>query len=127
MHISSIIVRVLTLNNKCSPHVSAVAFAHKANGWKDPSENFLIKKILEGCRRDNPRVDSRLPVTFLEILKQLVAVLPAICKSQYEYVLFRAAFTLAFFGFLRVGEFTCSSKKAPTERVLSINDVSFQG
>ncbi len=109
-----------------SAHVSAIAFAHKANGWKDPSENFIIKKLLEGCRRDNPRVDSRLPITS-DILKQLVAVLPAVCKSQYEYVLFKAAFTLAFFGFLRVGEFTCSSKKAPTERVLSIHDVSFQG
>ena len=41
-------------------------------------------------------------------------------------MLWRAAFTLAFFGFLRVGEFTCSSKKAESDRVLSQQDVSIK-
>ncbi len=124
-YISHLSISGLSSSTICA-HVSAIAFAHKANGWRDPSDNFIVKKILEGCRRDNPGVDNRLPITS-DILKRLISVLMAICKSQYEYLLFRAAFALAFFGFLRVGEFTCSSKKASSERILSIQDVSFQG
>ena len=49
---------------------------------------------------------------FLLHLKQLLAILPAICWDNYEAKIFSAAFTLAFFVFLRVGEITvCSLNK----------------
>ena len=78
----------------------------------------------EGCKRLKSGVDSRRPITF-QILKRLIQVLPSICKSSYEASLFKAVFLLAFFGFLRVSEFACSSKKGDTSRVLSVGDVSF--
>jgi hypothetical protein len=93
-----------------SSHVSALSFAHKINGCPDPTEGFIVKKLKEGAKRMNPRVDSRLPIT-QSILRQIIHTLPSVCNSQFEVVLFRAAFLLAFFGFLRVSEFTCRSKK----------------
>ena len=49
---------------------------------------------------------------FLLHLKQLLAIIPAICRDNYEANMFTAAFTLAFFVLLRVGEITvCSLNK----------------
>jgi hypothetical protein len=104
--------------------LSAIAFVHKINGWEDPTECFIIRIMREGARRLNSSADLRRPITF-PILKQLIEVLPSYCKSSYEVLLFRAAFTLAFFGFLRVGEFACTSKCSDASRVIAIDDLSF--
>ena len=46
------------------------------------------------------------------------------CRDSYEAILFRCSFLLAFFGFFRVGEITCTSKKdREFSKVLSINDI----
>ena len=104
-------------------HVASLAYVHKINGWDNPTDNFIIKKLKEGSRRLNKRSDCRRPIT-RDILHQLIASLPNICMSAYEVALFRAAFSLAFFGFLRIGEFTATSRKGDTDRVLSLGDVS---
>ncbi len=103
-------------------HISALAYVHKMNNWKDPTDSFVISKLKEGCRRLNPREDSRLPIT-PQILTKLISILPSICNSGYEVFLFKAAFLLAFFGFLRVGEFTAASKSADCSRILSVEDI----
>ncbi|XP_072019644.1 uncharacterized protein [Amphiura filiformis] len=107
-------------------HISALAFVHKVNGWKDPTDTFIIKKLKEGCRRLNTRADTRLPIT-PAILMRLGQVLPSICNSQFEVLLFKAAFVLAFFGFLRVSEFTCPKKCGDFPRVLSAQDIRLVG
>lgn len=107
-------------------NLSAIAFVHKINGWLDPTDSFIIRKMREGTKRLNPSSDFRRPITF-SILKLLIGALPSLCKSSYEVSLFRAAFSLAFFGFLRVGEFTCASKNSDPSRIIALGDVSFQG
>jgi hypothetical protein len=47
--------------------------------------------------------DSCLPIT-RDILVSLITVLPSACTSQYETKLFKAAFSVAFHGLLRIGE-----------------------
>ena len=46
--------------------------------------------------------------------------------SGYETIMFTSAFQLAFFGFLRVGEFTSTSKKGGNIRALQISDVKLE-
>jgi hypothetical protein len=104
-----------------SSYTTALAYVHKINGWVDPTDNFLIKKLREGARRDDNRSDNRLPIT-LDILGKLASCLPAVCSSSYEVILFRAAFSIAFFGFLRVGEFTTASKTGRWDNILSPQD-----
>jgi hypothetical protein len=106
-------------------HISALAFAHKVNSWVNPTDNFMVKKLKEGCRRANPRSDGRLSIT-PNILTSIIQKLTSVCKSQFEVYLFRAAFLLAFFCFLRVGELTCPRKKGLWSRALSIDDVSIE-
>ena len=107
-------------------HLSAIAFVHKLNGWPDPTTSFVVKKLKEGCRHLNIHSDCRLPITF-PLLKRLICVLPSICKSSYEVIMFKSSFLLAFFGFLRVGEFTCVNKKCDNSRVIAVKDITFDG
>ena len=80
-----------------SIHISAIAYAHKVNGWPDPTDCFVVKKMKEGYKRQNPRVDSRNPITY-RLLCRLVDVLPSICSSDFEASLFKAAFYCHFLG-----------------------------
>ena len=104
-------------------YVSGISYFHKINLWPDPTSNFLICKLLEGARRQaGQRVDSRRPVTFGLLVKFLHA-LPQICRNGYEAKLFQAAFSLAYFAFLRVGEFTAVSKNADVTQIIHLHDV----
>jgi hypothetical protein len=105
-------------------HIAALAFVHKINDWSDPTDCFVVRKLKEGCRRQGPRTDNRKPITH-KLLCRLVEVLPSICRSDFEAAMFRAAFLLSFFGFLRVGEFASPSKSADTSRLISVTDMSF--
>ncbi|XP_070197283.1 uncharacterized protein [Littorina saxatilis] len=84
-------------------YLSGISSKHKLNGWSDPTEAFLVKKLLKGLARLTSKKDSRFPITFNR-LKQIVAILPVIYSSSYEAVMYKAAFTVAFFGFLRISE-----------------------
>ncbi len=103
-------------------HISALAFVHKINNWPDPTDNFVVTKLKEGCRRSGAREDARLPITPV-ILSRVINSLTSICRSTFEFLLFRAAFLMAFFGFLRVGEYAAASKHADCSRILALDDI----
>lgn len=66
--------------------------------------------------------DSR-KLAMLEILIKLTEVLNKVCFSVYESVLFSCAFSIAFFGYLRVGEIAMSNLNS--NHVVKISDVLF--
>ncbi len=105
-------------------YIAGIAFQHNINGWDDPSKHFIVQKLLLGSKKSAGKPDARAPIT-LPLLLDLIRVLDLVCSSSYESCLFKAAFLMAFFAFLRVGEFTTKSKKDRGEKVLSIGDVSF--
>lgn len=90
-------------------YLAGIGTKHKLHGWKDPTDNFLLKKLLQGMTKLDSRQDKRKPVTY-QMLKSLISALPSICDNVYEQKLFAAAFTLAFFGFLRVSEIVGQGK-----------------
>lgn len=89
-------------------YMSALKFQHKIHGLQEYVSHFTVSKMLEGYRRSKPTHDSRLPITY-DILVEICAKLDAVCNSAYEATLFKAAYTLAFFGLFRVGELVFSS------------------
>ncbi len=104
-------------------YLSGVAYEHKIKGMEDPTSGFIIKKMLEGLkRRKGIHKDARRPIT-LDILKKVCTALPHITSSTYEAQLFKAAFTLAFHGFLRVGEFAANSVTSVQRSVLTCDDI----
>ena len=70
------------------------------------AKSFLVQKALTGAQRLGTSYTPRQPIT----LNRLHALLEALSRStllnDYDKVLFGAMFALAFYCFLRVGEFT---------------------
>lgn len=76
----------------------------------DPMANAIrLPVILRGIKKSqNNVVQERLPITS-SILNKLCALLSKGIFSPVLDLMFQCAFKMAFFGFLRCGEFTCRS------------------
>lgn len=104
-------------------YVSAIGFECKSRDLDDVTRNFLVVKMLEGMKRLSVKKDTRLPITH-SILCKTVQVLPSVCTNLYESHLFQAAYMLAFFGFLRVGELAISKGNSPAT-IINVSDINF--
>ena len=102
-------------------YVSAIKYYHKINGWPDPTNAFIMTKLLEGSRRQNGRRDTRHPLT-LDLIERILPILPIICYSGYEALLFQTSLLISFHGFMRVSEFTVD--KSELGRCIQFEGVS---
>lgn len=89
-------------------HVAAISFWHDLHQWVNPTRHPLVQKLLLGVRNSRRSSYMRAPVT-IPILRRLVRALAHPSFSSYTSILLTAVFTLAFYAFLRVGEFTHST------------------
>ena len=104
-----------------STYIAGLSFHFRSHGLQDVTQSFIVKRMLEGSRRGRTTRDVRCPIT-MPTLKRLLFALPHVCISAYDVLLFRAAFLIAFFAFLRVGEFTVRARDhAPTLRLTDVN------
>ena len=106
-------------------YMSGISFCCKIKNVTEPTNNFIISKLFNGFHRLHKRIDTRLPITY-DILRSIVGALPAICYSSFEAQLFKAIFSLAFFGFFRIGELVVSNLNCDGHALL-INDVHIEG
>lgn len=87
--------------------------------------NPSIKLLLKGINKCFPPVpDSRRPF-ILPILHHMVAVLRKGLFSPYIDTLLISVFLLAFYGFLRVSEFTSFSNTFDPNKDISFSDLAF--
>lgn len=106
---------------KC--YIAGLNFYSKLQNYGDIANNFVVRKMLEGMKRVKSRgMDTRLPIT-LDLLRKILVILPKICSSNYESILFTTAFVTAFFAFLRVGEVTVSNSNSLPNHTIMIKDV----
>lgn len=104
-------------------YCSGISFFHKINSLQDPTSTFIIQKMLEGCRRSRKQNDIRAPIS-KDLLKSICSKLSETCSSHYEISLFKAAFTLAYFGLLRISELVYTGP-LHTDRPLQLCDISY--
>ena len=45
-------------------YLAGLSSKHKLNGFPDPTDSFLVKKVMKGLSRSKKSKDSRYPVTF---------------------------------------------------------------
>jgi len=75
--------------------VSAIAYVHKIHQFPNPSDTFLIKKLLHALRPKSVS-DSRLPFT-IRHLQDITRALSHVLQDTYTIVLMQAMFLVAFF------------------------------
>ena len=101
--------------------LSAISHYHKIKGFADPCKHFLIIKAVTGARNLSRSIDVRLPIT-RAILRTLIDALPDTIRDSYEIKLLKSMFSMAFHGFLRIGEMIPRARKLACQ-ALSINDI----
>ncbi|XP_066439217.1 treacle protein-like isoform X1 [Eleutherodactylus coqui] len=93
-------------------HLAGVAFLLKLHGKADVTKDFMFRQVIRGWKKEKTRVDKRRPITF-SLLVRLLELLESVCDNSSEALLFRAAFSVAFFAALRIGELVPASKNKP--------------
>jgi hypothetical protein len=84
-----------------------------------------VKIAVQGAARSGVSPDTRQPIT-PELLRKLIAVLPTICRSNYEAKMVTSVFVLAFFGLFRIGELVCQNKYLAINNALQFVDIVFK-
>ena len=102
-------------------YLADLSFYIKLQNHTDITENFIIKKMLEGYKRCRPSKDIRSPIT-LDMLSNILRALKSLCYSKYQCWLFSCSYLLAFFCWLRVSELAAPNKEN-TDRVLNLQDI----
>ena len=92
-------------HSSITTYLSAVSYVHKLADGPDPTQSFIVKKVLAGARRSHNSPNVRLPIT-PDILNKILQALLVSEFDNYTKILLRAMILLAFFAFLRVGEIT---------------------
>ena len=106
-------------------YLSAIKHYHSSHGYELNLSAFLrLQLILRGIRRSQGvNSKTRRPIT-LHILNLFYHLLNVKYTTSKDSLMVWAAMTLAFFGFLRIGELTCDSHFNP-ERHLTFSDLVF--
>uniref|UniRef100_G3Q7Q9 Tyr recombinase domain-containing protein n=1 Tax=Gasterosteus aculeatus TaxID=69293 RepID=G3Q7Q9_GASAC len=87
--------------------------------------HISVKLLLKGITQELPQIpNSRRPIT-LPILQQMVDTLRGGVFSPYSDTLLEAVFLLAFYAFLRCGEFTTSTNSFSPDTDLTAGDLTF--
>ncbi|XP_066444897.1 uncharacterized protein [Eleutherodactylus coqui] len=92
--------------------LSAIAFLLRLHGTRDVTKDFVFGQIIKGWKKDRVTKDGRRPITF-ELLNAILNVVESVCTDASEAELFRAAFSIAFFAALRIGELVSACKSKP--------------
>nr|XP_030126823.1 uncharacterized protein LOC115494951 [Taeniopygia guttata] len=109
--------------SKTLTYMAALSYLSKLTGNSDPLEDPITCCMVMGLKRRAgiPR-DKYLPVT-IEMLRSLLGVLESACITRYECLLFRALFTVAFFGALRIGEMVAKHRNVLQPELLYLSDL----
>lgn len=99
---------VSPLGLSCS--LSALAFWFRIRVERDWTKCFLVRQAVQWFHRGSTAEDRRRPVSF-DILLHMEAALEGLCFSVFEALVYRLAFSLAFFwGFSDIRDDRCEQK-----------------
>ena len=114
-------VQYTTIKN----YLSAVKNYHSSHGYELHLSNFLrLRLIIRGIKRSQghqPKV--RRPIT-LQLLNLFYHLLNVQRTDNRDSLMLWEAMTLAFLGFLRIGELTCNSTFDPKLHLMD-RDITF--
>ena len=95
-------------------YLAGVSFLHHVKGLRSPvTGNPTLRLLLRGIRRSQttvPPSKCRLPITPRILARLWRSAQRNSSLQQQDRLMFQAAMSVAFFGFLRVGEFTSTPR-----------------
>ena len=106
-------------------YLAAIRHFHIRHGYKLDLAKFLrLQMVCRGIKRDQgTSIRTRLPIT-IRHLKLFHCLLAISHTSNPDSIMIWSAMTLAFFGFLRLGELTCNSRFS-SDTNMSPHDIIF--
>jgi len=107
-------------------YLAAVRHLHIRRGFTlDLNKCLRLQLVCRGIKRSQGTTLTRvrLPIT-IKHLRLFYCLLAISYNANYDSIMLWASMTLAFFGFLRLGELTCNSQFCP-ETHLTPADVTF--
>ncbi|KFV61040.1 hypothetical protein N307_00068, partial [Dryobates pubescens] len=106
-------------------YVEGLSFISRMVNHPDPLHDPVIRHMISTLKeRTDPANDGYAPVT-VEVLRSLLGTLESVCSSPYECMLFRAMFTVAFFGALRIEEMVANHQDTAQPELLYLSDLHF--
>jgi len=104
-------------------YVEGLSFISKLVDHPDPLQDPVICHMISRLKcRAGSSTDKYCPIT-IEVLRSLLGTLESVCSSPYECVLFRAMFTVAFFGALRIEEMVTNHQNIAQPELLYLSDL----
>ena len=112
-------------------YLAGIRFAHIEDGYQDPFAGaHQLQLVLRGIKRTGkpPASRQRLPIT-ISVMKLLKSALKDDSTfTTYGCAAYWASFTLAFFAFFRISEFTAPQpNRFDGSRHLLLSDLSWYG
>ena len=87
-------------------YFSAIKHVLKQDGYEWDDNKAMLSSLVKSCKLENDRVKIRLPIQ-KGLLEMILFELQRIFEGQpYLETLYKAIFSLAYYGMLRVGEIT---------------------
>ena len=90
--------------------LSAISWQHKVRSLPDPTQAFLIPRLIEGIKRSQNLPPTRVNPISLSMLHRLLHALPQVTSSPFDTLAFTAIFLLSYYAALRAGEVVKSGK-----------------
>ncbi|XP_031966208.1 uncharacterized protein LOC125326841 [Corvus hawaiiensis] len=104
-------------------YMKGLSFISRMVDHPDPLPDPVICSMMSRLkRRTRCSNDEYSPVT-VEVLRFLLGTLESVCSSPYECMLFRAIFTVAFFGVLHIEEMVANQQNIAQPELLYLSDL----
>ena len=102
-------------------YLSAISNVHKLLGQTDPTNTFLVNKMVQGIvNTESKSEQTRLPITNTELHKIMQAI-PFCTGCTYTQIMLEALCLLAYHACLRVGEIVYSAQREHTLTMDNLN------
>ena len=92
-------------HNTIQGHLSAISLGLKLRKLPDVTKTFMVSLMLRGAKRFTYSKDTRRPISE-SMVKQLIDALALATKDPFLYILYATVFAWAFYGCLRISEYT---------------------
>ena len=114
-------------------YMSTISAWHNRKGFRSPtSQNPILKLVIKGAKRIHANNKSnearRQPIT-LDVLQTLIRLLQSshCCLNQHDQRMLQAAFTVAFYGLLRISELAITYMHAKYPGICGMGCIFFLG